>query len=307
MGEDISYGRHLSFTSCPDSIPHYHFVADNAKLSGSGMLIARNVFLHFGDVPVFWLPFLAQSTEQGRRSGLLPVRFSVNDIVRTSDTYSRRVSNIGYYWAINDYTDAQVGLDWWSGNYTGITGALQYRWQRMFQTGRAEFRQFWRENGGSELAFNANYGWEISERTRMRMRASYASSSAFVRENSFDPREITQSIDSEGGFDRRFDWGQLSVSGNRRQFLSDDRVEMTLPTLSLSLSTKTLFRRPRTAPGSTTTSRFPRPRAGPEQFATSRPRTWPKTASASGWPTRRTGAGRFRARFRRERSRSRRT
>ena len=244
VGQDLSYGQDLTFTSCPDDKPHYHFVADNAKLSASGMLIARNVFLHFGEVPVFWLPFLAQSTEQGRRSGLLPVRFSVNDIVRTSDTYSRRVSNIGYYWAINEYADAQVGLDWWSGNYTGVTGALQYRWQRMFQTGRAEFRQFWRENGGSELAFSANYNWELTERTRMRLRASYASSSSFVRQNSFDPREVTQSIDSDGGFDRRFDWGQLSLSGNRRQFLSDDRVEMTLPTASLSLSTITLFPAP---------------------------------------------------------------
>ena len=244
VGQDLSYGRDLMFTSCPDSVPHYHFVATNAKLSQSGMLIARNVFLHFGDVPVFWLPFLAQSTEQGRRSGLLPVRFSVNDIVRTSDSYSRRVSNIGYYWAISEYADAQVGLDWWSGNYTGINGALQYRWLRMGQTGRAEFRQFWRENGGSELAFNTNYGWEISERTRMSVRASYASSSSFVRQNSFDPREVTQSIDSDGGFDRRFDWGQLSLGGNRRQFLSDDRVEMTLPTLSLSLSTMTLFPAP---------------------------------------------------------------
>ncbi|MCY4573327.1 MAG: putative LPS assembly protein LptD [Gemmatimonadetes bacterium] len=244
VGQDLSYGQDLSFTSCPDSIPHYHFVASNAKLSQSGMLIARNVFLHFGDVPVFWLPFLAQSTEQGRRSGLLPVRFSVNDIVRTSDTYSRRVSNIGYYWAINEYADAQAGLDWWSGNYTGVTGALQYRWLRMGQDGRAEFRQFWRDNGGSELAFNTTYNWELSERTRMRLRASYASSSSFVRQNSFDPREVTQSIDSDGGFDRRFDWGQLSLAGNRRQFLSDDRVEMTLPTLSLSLSTMTLFPAP---------------------------------------------------------------
>ena len=244
VGPDLSYGQDLSFTSCPDSVPHYHFVASNAKLSQSGMLIARNVFLHFGEVPVFWLPFLAQSTEQGRRSGLLPVRFSVNDIVRTSDTYSRRVSNIGYYWAINDYADAQAGLDWWSGNYTGITGALQYRWLRMGQDGRAEFRQFWRDNGGSELAFNTTYNWELSERTRMRLRASYASSSSFVRQNSFDPREVTQSIDSDGGFDRRFDWGQLSLGGNRRQFLSDDRVEMTLPTLSLSLSTITLFPAP---------------------------------------------------------------
>ena len=241
---DLSYGRGLSFTSCPDTVPHYHFEAASAKLSPSGMLIARNVYLHFGEVPVLWLPFLAQSTEQGRRSGLLPVRFSVNDIVRTSESYSRRVSNIGYYWAINDYADAQVGFDWWSGNYTAITGGLQYRWQRQFQDGRAQFRQFWREDGGSELAFDANFGWEISERTQMRLSARYASSSSFVRQNSFDPREVTQSIDSDGGFNRRFDWGTLSVSGNRRQFLSDDRVEMTLPSVNASLSTITLFPAP---------------------------------------------------------------
>ena len=241
---DLSYGTNLMFTSCPDDRPHYHFVSTSAKLSPSGMLIARNVFLHFGDVPVFWLPFLAQSTETGRRSGLLPVRFSVNDIVRTSESYSRRVSNVGYYWAINDYADAQVGFDWWSGNYTAITGGLQYRWLRQFQDGRAQFRQFWRENGGSELAFDANFGWELSERTQLRLSARYASSSSFVRQNSFDPREVTQSIDSDGGFNRRFDWGTLSVSGNRRQFLSDDRVEMTLPSVNASLSTITLFPAP---------------------------------------------------------------
>ena len=244
VDSEVSYGHALMFTSCEEDEPHYHFVAPQAKVSPSGMLVARNVILHFGEVPVFWLPFLAQSTEQGRRSGLLPVRFSVNDIVRTSDTYSRRVSNVGYYWAINDYADAQVGFDWWSGNYTAITGGLQYRWQRQFQRGRADFRQFWRENGGSELAFNANYDWEISERTRMRVSASYASSSSFVRRNSFDPREVTQSIDSQGGYNRRFDWGNVSLSANRRQFISDDRVEMTLPTANVSISTITLFPAP---------------------------------------------------------------
>ena len=65
-----------------------------------------------------------------------------------------------------------------------------------------------------------------------------------MRQNSFDPREVTQSINSEGGLTRRFDWGNLSVSANRRQFLSDDRVEMTLPSANLSLKSITLFRAP---------------------------------------------------------------
>ena len=65
-----------------------------------------------------------------------------------------------------------------------------------------------------------------------------------MREYSFNPAEVTQSIDSEGGGNRRFGWGSLSVSANRRQYMSDDRIEWTLPTASLSLSTLTLFRAP---------------------------------------------------------------
>ena len=241
VNADVSFGHDITFTSCEDEEPHYHFVARQIKISPGGTLVARNVLLYFADVGVFWLPFIAQSTEQGRRSGLLPVRFSVNDIVRTSGSYSRRISNLGMYWAMSDYSDAELGLDWWSGNYAAMTGRLRYSWLRQFLQGEGNFRRFWRSDGGTELAFDTNHSWEVSERTQVRVSARYASSAAFVRRNSFDPREVTQSIDSDGGLNRRFDWGTLSVSGNRRQFLSDDRVEMTMPTANLSLSTVTLF------------------------------------------------------------------
>ena len=69
-------------------------------------------------------------------------------------------------------------------------------------------------------------------------------SSLQLRENSFNPREVTQSIDSEGGINRRFDWGAVSVSANRKQYLSDDRTEWTLPSANLSLSPITIFRAP---------------------------------------------------------------
>ncbi len=241
---DVSYCHRLMFTSCDEEEPHYHFQAGQMKMYPGGTMVARNVLLYFGDVGVFWLPFIAQSTATERRSGLLPLQFSVNDIVRTSGGYARRISNIGYYWAINDYADAEVALDWWSGNYTGIDGALNYSWARQFLEGGLHFRQFWRVEGGSELAVNTQHRWELSERTRMNASFAYASSSDFVRRNSLDPREVTQSIDSEGGFSRRFDWGTLSVNGDRRQFLSDDRVEATFPRVNLSLSTITLFSAP---------------------------------------------------------------
>ena len=241
---DVSYCHRMMFTSCDNEEPHYHFEAGEMKMYPGGTMVARNVVLYFGDVGVFWLPFIAQSTATERRSGLLPIQFSVNDVVRTSGGYARRVNNIGYYWAINDYADAEVALDWWSGNYTGINGALRYTWERQFLDGSVNFRQFWNVGGGTELAIDTQHGWELSERTRIRGSFRYASSNDFVRRNSFDPREITQSIDSEGGFERRFDWGNVSVNADRKQFLSDDRVESNFPRVNLSLKTITLFSAP---------------------------------------------------------------
>lgn len=238
---DVSFCHDMRFTSCEEEEPHYHFVAREVKMTPGGTLVARNVLLYFGDVGVFWLPFVAQSTNPERRSGLLPVRFSVNDVVRTSDSYSRRVSNIGYYWAISDYADAQATVDWWSSNYIGLDGSFRYDWKRQFLNGNIDLRQYWRDEGDSELAINTGHRWEISERTRAQASLTYVSNSSFVRENSFDPREVTQDMNSEAGISKRFDWGNLSMNASRRQFLSDDKVEMTLPAISLSVSPITLF------------------------------------------------------------------
>ena len=240
----VVYGVHTDFTSCDLEVPHYHFSADHIKIVAGRILVARPVRLYFADVPVAWLPFIAQSLGTGRASGLLTPRFSVNDIVRTSGGYQRRVSNVGFYWAMSDYADATVALDWFSGNFTSLTGSFRYGWLRQFLNGSLNMRRYWRDEGGTELAFDTNHGWKMDERTSLRVAARYSSSTDFVRRNSFDPREVTQSINSTGGIDRRFDWGNLSLSGNRDQFLSDDRVEMTLPQAQLNLSTITLFRAP---------------------------------------------------------------
>ncbi len=241
---DLVYGEHVTFTSCQEVVPHYHFAAKETKVVGGGWLLARNVTLNFGGVPVLWLPFIFQSVESDRSSGILFPRFGANDIVRSSRGQTRRISNVGFYWAVNDYTDATVALDWWSDNFVALTGNVRYNILRQFLNGSASYRKFWRSDGGRELSFDTQHSWEISERMSFRASARFTSSAQFVRRNSFNPREITGSINSEGGLNRRFDWGTLSLNANRRQFLSDDRVEMTLPSANLSLKSITLFRAP---------------------------------------------------------------
>ena len=246
---EVIHGEHVGFTSCDLEHPHYRFDTSQIKIVAGNLLVARSVKLYFSDVPVFWFPFMFQSIERGRASGILTPRFSVNDIVRSSAGYSRRLSNLGFYWAINDYADASAALDWWADNYVGVTGTLNYSWLRQFLRGGVNFRNFWQEDGSTTVAFSTSHNWEMDERTRFQVRASYASSTDFVRDNSFDPREVTQSIDSQGGINRRFDWGNVSLSANRRQFLSDDRVSLTLPSANLSLSPMTFFSAPSSRAG----------------------------------------------------------
>ena len=242
--QDSTFMSHAQFTSCDLDEPHYHFETDEIKIVAGNVLVARGVRLYFADVPVAWLPFMAQSLSRGRSSGLLTPRFSVNDIVRTSGGYRRRVSNLGFYWAASEYADALVSMDWFSETFFAVTGSVRYRFRRQFLEGTLNTKRFWNSDGSSELAMDTRHSWDIDERTQLRISGRFVSDNQFVRDNSFNPQEVTQSIDSEAGLNRRFNWGSLSMSANRKQYLSDDRTEWLLPSANLSLSPITLFRAP---------------------------------------------------------------
>jgi hypothetical protein len=239
--DERSYGHDAIFTDCSLDEPHYHFAAKDMKVVRGSVIVARNVTMRFADVPVFWLPFFVQSLERGRSSGLLFPQFSVNDVVRTNSGYQRRISDVGFYWAVNDYMGAEAALDWFSNNWTSVRGSLDYRILDRFLQGGATFRRFWQSEGGKEFTLAANSSWEPNERTRVNGTANYTTSSEFIERNTFDPREINRTIASSGGVSRRFDWGTANLSATRTQYLSDNSVTMTLPSVGVSLSTITLF------------------------------------------------------------------
>jgi hypothetical protein len=241
---DAIYSHDAFFTDCDLEEPHTHygFTAKRVKILPGRTMVARDVTMYFGDVPVMRLPFFAQSLSQGRRTGLLMPRFGVNDIVRNSSSYNRRVEDVGFYLALSDHLGAEMALDWLSDNWTGLRGSLDYNFRAHFLRGGLTYRQFWQAAGGRQFTLATNSSWQPDERTNVRMNANYATSSAFIREQSFDPRELNRSIDSNAGLQRRFSWGSLSADLSRRQQLHDGTVHMTLPSAGLNLTSITLFR-----------------------------------------------------------------
>jgi hypothetical protein len=240
VGNDRIYADRTDFTSCDLPEPHYHFTAAKLKMVNNSVMVARDVTLDFEDVPVFWLPFMVQSMKRGRRSGILTPQFGLNDVVRNSVGYQRRISNVGFYWAINNYMGAQLSADWWAGNWLGLDGTFDYRWNRQFLNGNATVRRFWRDNGSKDLTITGSTSWQPDERTTLRANANYATSSQFIQQNSFDPNELKRDITSSLNMSRRFDWGNFSLGLQRRQSITQDKVDMTLPNVALSLSPVTI-------------------------------------------------------------------
>ncbi|HEY0303634.1 MAG TPA: putative LPS assembly protein LptD, partial [Longimicrobiales bacterium] len=193
------------------------------------------------DVPVFWLPFFMQSLKRGRRSGLLMPEFSVNDIVRRHAGYNRRIQDRGFYWAISENWGGLLSADWWSNNYTALEGSFDYTYPNQFMGGGVTFKRFWENTGGTQFSVSAQHSMEPNERTRVSLDGNYVTSSRFIEERSFDPRELTRSISSNLGLSRRFDWGSISLQASRDHYLTNDQKRYTLPSLGLNLATISLF------------------------------------------------------------------
>jgi lipopolysaccharide export system protein LptA len=243
-GTNRLFGRNAHFTSCDLAIPHYHIRSDQIVAIRDQILVARPATLYIGNVPLMWLPFVVQNLERGRRSGFLTPRFGVHDVVRANSGYHRQLSDVGFYWSVNEYVGATVSTTWRSGAYTALLGNLDYNWRRQFLRGNFGTERYWRDDGRREISFNTQTSWQPDERTNLGINGRYASSADFVRDASFDPREVTQDLNSSLSLGRRFDWGQASFGADRRQSIATGDVSMTLPSFSISPRPLTLFRSP---------------------------------------------------------------
>jgi Tat protein translocase TatC len=228
------YGGGAELTSCDLPIPHFHFAAKEIKWVSKSVLVARPAVLYIRDVPVAWIPFIFQDTKQGRHSGILIPQFGFNDIVRQSEGYNRHVSNIGYYWAPNDYFDAQFQLDWFANRYTSWGIGASYKVLNRFVTGQIDYTVQSQSRGGTAKGFSWNHNQNFNVATSLRFDIRYITNSSIVSQNSIDPRVTTQQITSQLNLTKRYPWGSVTLGGTRRQSITDGSGGMTLPSLTIS-------------------------------------------------------------------------
>jgi hypothetical protein len=246
---DTTRGRQTAFyvrggtiTSCDDSIPDYHFRSDEIKMVSKNIMVARPAVLYIGDVPIMWLPFIFQDMRSGRRSGMLTPRFGVNELFRNSPTYRRHLENLGYYFALSDYMDAQFALDWRSGSrpsegdpgWTRLNGELQYRWLDRFMTGRLGLSRQDQRDGSSNTALSWSHSQEFSQSTHINANINYVTNTFIQRTTTFNPAQVLATISSQASYDTKLGPAALSLGGSRTQYPGRTEVDQTFPNFSLT-------------------------------------------------------------------------
>ena len=232
--EDRVYASRATITSCELTDPHYHFATRQVKWVNKRLMVSRPAVLYVADVPILWLPFVFQDTRRGRRSGVLAPQFGINDIVRFSAGYQRHVANIGYYWALSDFTDAQLSMDWYASRFVTFNGRFRYRWLDRFMAGGLSYQEMHESGGSTSRHIAWSHQQQFSLNSQLTAYLDYASSSRIISRNAVDPILAVGTIDSRLNYQRRFRGGMLNLGGSRTQSLDKPQVTASFPTIAFT-------------------------------------------------------------------------
>lgn len=241
-GHNTSYAIDGSVTSCDLPDPHYHFESKEIKMVTRRLMVARPAVLYIQDIPILWLPFIFQDMRTGRRSGIIPPRFGLSDIVRTSASYQREVDNLGYYFAINDYMDATTSLDWRSGNnaqngnigWTRWNGEFEYRWLDRFLAGRIGLSYSTFSDGETSTNVSWSHQQQFSQSSSLNASINYSSNTTAIRQQAFNVAQALAAIASAVNFQQGLGPANLSIGGTRTQYTGRKEIDENFPNLSLS-------------------------------------------------------------------------
>jgi hypothetical protein len=236
------WGRDGIVTSCLDSVPHFHFKSRELKRISNNVLVARPAVLYVLGVPVGWLPFIFQDIRSGRRSGILTPRLGVTEIVRNSPNQRRTVENVGYYFALNDYIDAEVAMDWRSSasrlegdvGWTRARALMQYRWLDRFVSGNVAVSQQRLSNGSGNVALSWAHSQEFSSRTRFTANLNYVTNTSVQRQTALNPAAVLSTIASQANFVRQQGPLTINLGATQRQYPGRDQIDRGFPSLNVA-------------------------------------------------------------------------
>lgn len=244
-GRHIVFAKNGSFTYCDHAEPHFHFTTRDMKFVSQNVMVARPGVLYIGEVPVFWIPFFFQDVRSGRRSGMLTPNFGVAELFRNSPAYRRSVQNIGYFFAINDYMNAEASFDWRSGarssdldpGFIRGNADMRYKWVDRFVTGELAVSYMALRNGTTNTSWTWNHNQDFSKNTKLTARLNWVQNTQIQRNTTVNPMAANATIRSQLNYQTKIGPASINVGGSRVQYPGRPQVDMDFPQLNVTTGT----------------------------------------------------------------------
>lgn len=244
-GRHIVFAKNGSFTYCDHAEPHFHFTTRDMKFVSQNVMVARPGVLYIGEVPVFWIPFFFQDVRSGRRSGMLTPNFGVAELFRNSPNYRRSVQNIGYFFALNDYMNAEVSMDWRSGarssgidpGFLRTNADLRYKWVDRFITGELAVSYMALRNGTTNASWTWNHNQDFSKTTKLTARLNWVQNTQIQRNTTVNPMAANATIRSQLNYQTKVGPASINIGGSRVQYPGRPQVDMDFPQLNVTTGT----------------------------------------------------------------------
>jgi hypothetical protein len=215
IDETTAFIENGCFTTCDAPHPHFYFTSPKMKVVTDDKIFLDPLLWYVDDVPVFALPFgVFFSLERGRRSGLI-----MPSPLVTSDR-GVALQNLGYYFAISDYMDAEITTDITSKGGFTLYGRGQYVVGSNLR-GNAELR-FGYTRFNVLDPFAMNIGVQAAHSQQLRPGESIIADVLFTTQNlfqntSFNPLDrLRQNARSNVSYQRTFYNGMTLNTGYTR-------------------------------------------------------------------------------------------
>jgi lipopolysaccharide assembly outer membrane protein LptD (OstA) len=229
------------FTTCSNDTPHYYFGCQQMQMTVDDKIVGRDITFAIAEIPLAYLPFGVFPNKQGRQSGFLLPRYEY------SEERGRTLREIGYYWAINDYMDAEISTDFFEKRGLLYRGNFNYR-QRYWYSGfvKGEFTPVDISTGAKRerWRFDYSHNHTINPNTRI------SASGTFISDRNYNSdlyatieNRVDQSLFNNVAFSTRWPESQNSLNINLQsnQNLNTGSYSYTLPNMRFAHAQRRLF------------------------------------------------------------------
>jgi len=231
---DIDGGK---YTTCEDPEPDFWFWSKQMRLYRGDKIVGKPVIAYVNHMPIFYFPFMTFSIKRGRQMGFLIPEPGYNTVD------GKFIRNIAFFYPYKDYADATLSFDLME--KTGWTSNLETRYTKRYLYSGNFYTSLRRSISGdlinTDYSIRGNHHHELGNKATFDANIDYISNKR-IWESSTDLDEyLAQSVTSSISYRKPILSSYLNVAASYSEDLTNNTVNISLPSASYSLPTRPVY------------------------------------------------------------------